>query len=138
MFELSIKSIYGLLALIEIAENSNKKPIIQIKDIVNNKNIPINYLEQLLLILKKSGFLKSIRGKKGGYALATHLRNIKIYDVLTTLEGELKIIPEGENNDFLKYFWNQLEIIIKKYLDISLEEFLLEKEKFKNNLTYII
>lgn len=138
MFNLSVKSTYALLALLELALNYNKKSHIQIKDIAESQKIPINYLEQLLLILKKSGFVKSIRGKEGGYTLDMPPHKIKLIDVLQTLEGELKILPEKKEHDFFNFFFNSLEDKIKIELNITLEELLLKKERYEKNFLYVI
>ena len=82
--KLSFGTIYGLEALIYIL---NKNACVSIKDIASKKNIPENYLEQIMRILKKAGLIKSIRGAKGGYILNCEPEKITIGDILKILEN---------------------------------------------------
>lgn len=86
MASISSKSIYGLSALLRLAENT-RNDLIQIKDIAIGSNIPQSYLEQILPILKNFGFVESIRGANGGYRLAKSANDIVLYDVIMALEG---------------------------------------------------
>lgn len=138
MFELSNKSIYSILALIELAANYNKKNHLKIKEIAKNQKIPINFLGQLLLILKKNNFVKSIRGKDGGYTLAKSPNKITLIEILQLLEGDLKILSYKKDYDFLNFFFNDLENKIKSELSITLEDLILKQDQYKKNLLYII
>ena len=82
--KLSFRTIYGLEALKFIL---NKNVCVSIKDIASKKNIPENYLEQIMGILKKAGLIKSIRGAKGGYILNCEPEKITIGDILKILEN---------------------------------------------------
>lgn len=137
MFAVSVKGIYGLSAMYELAVNYNKSHI-QIKEIASTHNIPQHYLEQLLIILKKAGLVKSYRGNQGGYALARNPHQIKIMDILQSLEGELLLIQEENRNNVFTFFWDGLKQKIREELDISLEELLLKKQKTEQQVIYTI
>ena len=64
--KLSTRSEYACLALIDLSEN-HSKGLVKIQDISKRKKIPKKYLEQILLFLKRRGYLRSKRGVKGGY-----------------------------------------------------------------------
>lgn len=85
--ELSCKSEYALLALLELAANYQSGEPLQIRQIAAQQNIPDRYLEQLLATLRRGGVLKSQRGAKGGYILAREPRKITLLEVLGCLEG---------------------------------------------------
>lgn len=85
--ELSCKSEYALLALLELATNHNEGEPLQIRQIAAKQNIPDRYLEQLLATLRRGGLVKSQRGAKGGYLLAREPWKITLLDVLGCLEG---------------------------------------------------
>jgi Rrf2 family cysteine metabolism transcriptional repressor len=87
----SIKVQYGLQAMLELALNYGGGPV-QIKTIARNQKIPIRFLEQLMLILKKGGFLQSTRGACGGYVLAKKPSEINILKVSEALEGPLELV----------------------------------------------
>ena len=85
--ELSCKSEYALLALLELAEHYQNGEPLQTRQIATQQNIPDRYLEQLLATLKRGGLVKSQRGAKGGYILAREPRKITLLEVLSCLEG---------------------------------------------------
>jgi Rrf2 family transcriptional regulator, cysteine metabolism repressor len=84
---LSRKSEYACLALIEIAGNSNH--YIKNNDISRKWDIPEKFLEQILLKLKKTGYLKSKKGKTGGYQLTKSPSEISIADIIRLFDGPL-------------------------------------------------
>lgn len=85
--ELSCKSEYALLALLELAIHYRSGEPLQIRQIAAQQNIPDRYLEQLLAMLRRGGIVKSQRGAKGGYILAREPRKITLLEVLNCLEG---------------------------------------------------
>ena len=85
--ELSCKSEYALLALLELSLNYDKDEPLQIRQIAAQQNIPDRYLEQLLATLRRGGFVKSQRGAKGGYLLAQAPWNVMLLDVVNCIEG---------------------------------------------------
>ena len=85
--ELSCKSEYALLALLELATHYQSGEPLQIRQIAAQQNIPDRYLEQLLATLRRGGVVKSQRGAKGGYILAREPWKTTLLEVLTCLEG---------------------------------------------------
>ena len=67
--KISTKGRYALRVMIDLALNSNEK-YISIKDIANRQEISNKYLEQIISMLNKAGFLEVARGNAGGYKLA--------------------------------------------------------------------
>ena len=135
MFGLSSKGDYGILSILELSLNYNKSHI-QIKDIAKKQKIPQHYLEQLLLLLKKSKFVKSFRGASGGYALAKHPSKIKIIDILIVLEGEIELIKNKKNKLF--FFWKDKKNEICKLFDISFEELVIKYQNENSEYIYNI
>lgn len=64
----------------------NKGPL-RIEEIAQRQDIPVRYLEQLLLILKRGGYLESKRGVKGGYTLARAPHQITLGEIIRLMEG---------------------------------------------------
>ncbi|MBD2776805.1 RrF2 family transcriptional regulator [Iningainema tapete] len=85
--ELSNKSEYALLALLELAKSYPSGESLQIRQIAELQNIPNRYLDQLLAMLRRGGLIKSIRGAKGGYVLAREPEKITLFDALDCIEG---------------------------------------------------
>ena len=85
--ELSCKTKYALLALLELAAYHQKQEPLQIRQIAEKQQISDRYLEQLLATLRRGGLVKSQRGSKGGYLLAREPWQITLLDVVKCLEG---------------------------------------------------
>ena len=85
---------YALRALIHLGiAQELGRPIVQISEIAEKENIPIKFLESILVLLKEAGYLDSKRGKVGGYFLAMPQHLIRIGDVVRHLDGPLAPIP---------------------------------------------
>jgi Rrf2 family protein len=85
---------YALRALIHLGiAQELGRPIVQISEIAQKENIPIKFLESILVLLKEAGYLESKRGKVGGYFLAMPQHLITIGDVVRHLDGPLAPIP---------------------------------------------
>jgi Rrf2 family protein len=89
---LSKKTQYALQALTYMVEKEEQSPIL-IAEIASQKNIPLKFLENILLELKKAGFLESKKGKNGGYFFATPPQKIKLSAIFRTIEGPIALLP---------------------------------------------
>jgi Rrf2 family cysteine metabolism transcriptional repressor len=85
--ELSLKSEYAILAMLELANHFAINQPLQIRQIANQQNIPDRYLEQLLATLKRQGLVKSQRGAKGGYILSREPWEISLLEIIRGIEG---------------------------------------------------
>jgi Rrf2 family protein len=85
--ELSLKSEYAILAMVELAKHFAIDQPMQIRQISAQQNIPDRYLEQLLATLKRQGLVKSQRGSKGGYILAREPWEISLLEIIQGIEG---------------------------------------------------
>ncbi len=113
--KLSTKGEYGLLAVMDLAIHSLEAPV-QSAQIAERQNIPKQYLDQLLLYLKKAGLVESSRGRQGGYQLARSASHINLLQVVRALEGSIDsndvFMREGSNQDptrkILRDLWSEL------------------------------
>ena len=88
MVRISTKGRYGLNAVFALAQSDASEPL-SIKQMSEGMSIPLPYLEQILINLRKSGYVKSTRGAKGGYTLLKEPKDINVYELLLILEGEI-------------------------------------------------
>ena len=86
--KLTTKSEYSLLALGFIASNQ-KNGFIKVEDICKRYNISKKYLENLLAVLKGSGYIKTQRGARGGYSLAKQASDITVAEIIRLMDGAL-------------------------------------------------
>lgn len=134
---LSTKGMYGLSAMYELSLKKTDKPT-QIKEISASAGIPQNYLEQLLVVLRKAGLVTSIRGAHGGYLLAKNANEIFVKDILIALEGNLHIVEQLESNPAINLFYKESNEKLEKIFDISLLELQEYQEKIASQLNYSI
>ena len=81
---------YALRALIDLGiAQEMGRPLLQIRELAKKENIPIKFLEAILLDLNRAGYLDSKRGKGGGYFLKRPMSKIRIGDVVRLIDGPL-------------------------------------------------
>jgi Rrf2 family transcriptional regulator, cysteine metabolism repressor len=137
MFTISAKGIYGVSAVLELALR-HESGAVQIKDIAAAQGIPQHYLEQILVVLKRGGIVKSYRGAQGGYALAGNPGDLRLLDVITLLEGPLEIAPGGRGDARLNGLWHDLAEGARSRLDRSIEELVDEVRNTGTRLNFAI
>ncbi len=86
--KLSKRGEYGLKAMIDLASRPQSR-MLQIKDIAQREQIPVKFLEQILLTLKNAGLLQSRAGAGGGYHLAKPPEEITLGQIARVLDGPL-------------------------------------------------
>ncbi|MEQ8380813.1 MAG: Rrf2 family transcriptional regulator [Coleofasciculus sp. A1-SPW-01] len=96
--ELSCKTEYTLLALLELTGHYNQGEPLQIRQIAAQQNIPDRYLEQLLATLRRGNIVRSQRGSKGGYLLAREPWTITLLDVINCLDGSTATTSGSQTN----------------------------------------
>ena len=89
---LSQKARYALHALIVLAGNGGKSPML-IADIAEEANLPRKFLEQILVELKKRGIVHSVRGRSGGYLLGRAAKDISFAEIIRAIDGPLALSP---------------------------------------------
>ncbi len=97
--KLSTRTRYGMRAVIELAQHEEKRPL-QLKVIAERQGISVKYLEQLMSLLRSAGFVRSIRGSKGGYILARPAEQIIVYDIFRCLEGAVTTAECIDDSDY--------------------------------------
>jgi len=89
---LSAKSQYAFKALTYLTEKYNEGPVL-ISEIAKKKKIPLKFLENILLELKKADILDSKKGKGGGYFLNKSPDKIKVATVIRLINGPIAMLP---------------------------------------------
>ena len=89
---ISQKARYALRALLYLAARGDDAPV-QIAEIAEAEKIPRKFLEAILLELKKTGIVRSHRGRSGGYSLGRPAKDISFADVLRVTDGPLALSP---------------------------------------------
>jgi Rrf2 family protein len=83
--------------LIDLAEHPGESHV-ALANVAERQNISDRYLDQVVLILRRAGFIRSIKGASGGYTLARPPQDIIIGDVLRVLEGDMLVVDPPLTN----------------------------------------
>jgi len=89
---LSHRAKYALRALLLLAQEPPEQPLL-IADIAKRQKLPKKFLELILLDLKRGGFVRSMRGRHGGYLLARPADTIFLGQIIRLVDGPLAAIP---------------------------------------------
>lgn len=89
---LSKKSQYAFKALVYLTEHASETPVL-ISEISEKKNIPLKFLENILLELRKAGILESKKGKGGGYYFRIDPRQVSLAQVMRLIDGPIALLP---------------------------------------------
>lgn len=143
--KISTKGRYALRLMLDIAAHDSGEPV-RIKEIASRQEISAKYLEQIVAILSKAGYVKSIRGPQGGYRLTRKPEEYPLGDILRLTEGSLAPVEclEGETNQCPRagdcitlLFWKKLDKAIREVTEgYTLEDLLTWQNQAGNN--YII
>ena len=141
--DLSPKTAYALLALIELASHFKEGEPLQSRQIAEQQQIPDRYLEQLLAILRQQGIVKSQRGAKGGYLLGREPWQISILDVVLAIEGkvgETNGEPRSIESTLLSEIWHQARTAAYQiFQDCTLQDLCDRRDaRIQSSITYYI
>lgn len=89
--KISTRGRYGIRLLVDLAEHLDE-PHVALANIAERQSISVRYLEQVVVILRRAGFIRSVKGASGGYALARQPQDIIIGDALRVLEGDMLVV----------------------------------------------
>lgn len=127
--KLSTKGRYAVTAMFDIALHHDKGPV-SLSDISERQGISLSYLEQLFMLLRDQGLVKSTRGPGGGYSLAVGSEEIAIADVIDAVDENVDATRCGGSADCQNHqrclthdLWENLSGQIRSYLSgISLAQ----------------
>lgn len=89
---LSKKAQYAFKALMYMAEKKDRQPTL-IAEISKKRKIPLKFLENILLELKKDGILDSKKGKGGGYFFSVEPKDIPLARIIRLIDGPIALLP---------------------------------------------
>jgi len=144
---ITYKGDYALKTILDLALHYGDSPV-TISDLAERLDIPIKFLEQILLDLKRGGFVESRRGKVGGYLLAKHPSQIKVGDIIRFIDGPIEPIAcvdkkyHGCNDIYKCIFrniWEEVSKSTAKVIDnITFEDLAKKLSHLKPTLVYQI
>lgn len=121
----STKGRYALRVMIDLAEQHSEERV-PLKEIAERQKISQKYIESIMTMLSKNGFVDAVHGKGGGYSLNKKPEEYKVGDILRLTEGSLSPVAclekgaaECPRKDKCKTLplWTKLDELIEGYLD---------------------
>ncbi len=150
--KITYKGDYALKAILDLSFYYGDNQVIPLSAISERQNIPVKYLEQIMLILKGAGFVDSKRGIGGGFFLLKSPENITIGEIVRLIEGPIEPIACGkkihdstcgeENTCAFREIWLDVNNAISQIVDsVTFAEIMKRtialKEKESNYIYYI-
>lgn len=140
--KVSTKGRYALRIMIDLAQQ-NRDAYIPLKDISERQGISMKYLEMIIGLLNRAGFVMSHRGKAGGYMLAAPAGNFTVASILKVAEGSLAPVECLETQDntcpraescITLPMWQGLANVIDDYLEsITIEDMIVNQKNRMGN-----
>lgn len=143
--KINTKTRYGLQLMLNLALGYGKGPLL-LGEIAKKENISEKYLSQIIIPLRGSGLVNSLRGAKGGYVLAKAPDRITVKRVVEVLEGGFNFVDKKQQSSsglvsaaIEKEVWQRLEDKVSETLSsINLQDLVVKYKQEKNVIMYNI
>lgn len=145
--KISTKGRYAVRVMLDLALN-NTGGCIKVKDIAARQGISEKYLEQIIAVLNKAGYVTSVRGAQGGYRLAKRAEDYTVGMILRLTEGSMAPVscleesaPACERCDSCETLevWKELYAAINQVIDnVTIADLVEKRQKRLKNLDYSI
>jgi Rrf2 family iron-sulfur cluster assembly transcriptional regulator len=124
--KLSTKARYAVMAMTDLVTQASEHGACSLSFISERQGLPLAYLEQIFLKLRKQGLVTSVRGASGGYVLARPANDVRIYDIISAVDLPLKATRCGTNSPvgcqphgarcLTHDLWEGLGTVVEQYL----------------------
>ncbi len=145
--KITYKGDYALKTILDLAQHFGNGPV-AINDLSRRLDIPTKFLEQILLDLKRAGFVESRRGKVGGYSLARHPAKLTLGEVTRFIDGPLEPIACVDKHYsgchdlahcVFRGIWEDVSRATARIIDnVTFEDLLRKTRKINKAFTYQI
>lgn len=135
--KISTKGRYAIRLLLDLAEHNTGTPV-RVKEIAARQSISEKYLEQIIRMLNKAGYVQSIRGAQGGYLLKKEPNAYSIGEILRLTEGsiapvwcveEQESVCERKQNCVSVILWKKINHAINDVVDNTTLQDLIDWQK---------
>ncbi len=130
--KISTRGRYGTRMMLDLAAHHDQGPT-PLREIANRQDLSVKYLEQLIIPLKAAGYIRSVRGARGGYTLARKPDKISVGQIIKVLEGGLSLVDcvedpkvcEREKNCPTRDIWLRMsERLLEELSSLTLRDVL--------------
>ncbi len=145
---ISTKVEFGIIALLDIALNSNAESTVKVNAISKRNNISAKYLEQILPLLKQSNLISSVKGSSGGYRILRELDDISLYEIVNALDRSIlsssefsKELERNATDAIEKCLWEPMISYLCKYTQSmtlkDLTDVYYEQKNYNDDISFI-
>ena len=145
---ISTKVEFGIIALLDIALNTNNENTVKVNAISKRNNISAKYLEQILPLLKQSNLISSVKGSSGGYRLQRELGDITLYEIVNALDSSIlassefsKDLEQNATDAIERCLWRPMTSYLRKYTQSmtlkDLTDIYYERKKYNDDISFI-
>ena len=130
---ISTRGRYAIRVMLDLAEHGSER-YVPMKIVAERQNLSLKYIERIIPVLTKNGFIEGVHGKGGGYRLTRTPKEYNIGDILRLAEGDLSPVAclecDAKACDRVKTcktlpMWIKFKNMIDEYFDgITLEDLL--------------
>ena len=144
--KISTKGRYALRLMLDLAMNEKEEPI-RVKEIAGRQEISDKYLEQIISVLTKAGYVKSMRGPQGGFRLVKDPGEYTVGSILRLTEGNLSPVAclddeinlcERKDDCMTLPLWEKLDEAIQSVIDNVTLQDLIDWHYNKNSNNYVV
>ena len=136
--KISTRARYGTRALLDLALHGGSGPVL-LKDIAQNQQISLSYLEHLITPLVAAGIVRSTRGARGGISLLKSPAEIRLSEVIQLLEGSIAPVDCVDNPEICprsilcvtRDVWSEMKSAMNQVLESTTLQDLVERQKRK-------
>lgn len=144
--KISTKGRYALRLMLDLA--LEEEQVVKLKDVAERQEISVKYLEQIISVLQKAGYVKSMRGPGGGYSLSKRPEEYTVGMILRQIEGSLAPVAclDDEENTCERSvscvtlrLWQMLYDAINGVVDkVTLADMVEWEREVRGNMDYVI
>lgn len=144
--KVSTKGRYALRLMLDLALEEGR--IVKLKDVAEHQEISVKYLEQIISVLQKAGYVKSMRGPGGGYTLSKRPEEYTVGMILRLIEGSLAPVSclDDEVNACERSaacvtlrLWQMMYAAVNDVVDkVTLADMLEWQKELNGNIDYVI
>ena len=145
IMKISTKGRYALRLMLDLAMNSTGSPV-SLKDAAKRQGISDKYLEQIISVLNRAGYVKSVRGAQGGYMLRKEPEEYTVGMILRLTEGSLapvacieedEVSCDRQENCVTLILWKKINDAVSSVVDHTTLQDLVDWQREKNG-DYVI
>ena len=141
--KISTKGRYALRLMLDLAMNDTGSPV-SLKDVAKRQGISDKYLEQIISVLNRAGYVKSVRGAQGGYMLRKEPEDYTVGMILRLTEGSLAPVScieevncERQESCVTLILWKKINDAVSEVVDHTTLQDLVDWQREKNG-DYVI